>query len=123
MVAGEPIARAVCNNALESLPPTIRPPSAIPDHRCAAVNELSEEARHISGIILSVRVHCHDDITPSRIETLIDNMVSKKLIDGQLDDSELTLTDLKKVKASFIRVLIGIFHSRIKYPDQQESKE
>ena len=40
----------------------------------------------------------------------------KKLLDGQLDESQVTLTDLAKAEKGFVRVLAAIFHSRVKYP-------
>jgi putative nucleotidyltransferase with HDIG domain len=61
-----------------------------------------------------------DEPTPSRIEATVEHAVAHKLMDGQLDDSGLTITDLKRIKAAFVRVLIGIFHNRIKYPGQEE---
>ncbi len=64
-----------------------------------------------------------EDPTPSRIESIVNDIVNRKIMDGQLDDSGLTLTDLKKSKAAFVRVLIGIFHSRIKYPGQEKEEE
>ncbi|TET33637.1 MAG: HDIG domain-containing protein [Planctomycetota bacterium] len=57
-----------------------------------------------------------DDPSPARIENLVETITNKKLMDKQLDDSKLTLTDLKRIKKSFIRVLMAMFHSRIKYP-------
>jgi putative nucleotidyltransferase with HDIG domain len=57
-----------------------------------------------------------DDPSPARIENLVETITNKKLMDKQLDDSKLTLTDLERIKESFIRVLMAMFHSRIKYP-------
>ena len=39
-----------------------------------------------------------------------------RLRDGQLDESELTLSDLNKVSEAFLRVLSHLFHQRIDYP-------
>jgi hypothetical protein len=38
------------------------------------------------------------------------------LQDGQLEETELTLSDLRKVSDTFLRVLANIFHQRIDYP-------
>ena len=35
--------------------------------------------------------------------------------DGQLDECDLTIADLAKVKASFAKTLLGMMHNRIKY--------
>ncbi|MHC4663147.1 MAG: HD family phosphohydrolase [Planctomycetota bacterium] len=57
-----------------------------------------------------------DDPSPARIENLVEAITTRKLMDKQLDDSQLTLTDLKNIKERFIRVLTAMFHSRVKYP-------
>ncbi len=54
--------------------------------------------------------------TPLKIRTLVGKIVEDCLGDGQLDESELTLSDIKKVSQAFIRVLTTIFHHRIDYP-------
>ena len=55
--------------------------------------------------------------TPSRIKTLVKDRIEQVLADGQLDECELTLSDLNKASESFIRILNGIFHQRIDYPE------
>ncbi|MFA5411562.1 MAG: phosphohydrolase, partial [Candidatus Omnitrophota bacterium] len=44
-------------------------------------------------------------------------------IDGQLDECDLTLKDLEKISAVFIRILSGIYHSRVTYPEETRSGE
>ncbi len=55
--------------------------------------------------------------TPGRLEGLTRKIIKEKLHDGQLDECDLTFKDLNKIAAAFVRVLGGIFHSRIEYPD------
>lgn len=55
--------------------------------------------------------------TPSRIKTLVKDRIAQVLVDGQLDECDLTLSDLNKISESFIRILNGIFHQRIDYPE------
>lgn len=59
--------------------------------------------------------------TPKRIETLIHEIAMKKLLDGQFDESSLTLSELAIVEDSLTKSLIGIHHGRIKYPEQKQS--
>jgi len=54
--------------------------------------------------------------SPARLRSLVSELTMKKLLDGQLDESPVTLTDLAKTEKSFVRVLAAIFHSRVKYP-------
>ena len=54
--------------------------------------------------------------TDLKIRTLVRKIVSDCLDDGQLDESDLTLSDIKQVSRAFIHVLTTIFHHRIDYP-------
>ncbi len=71
------------------------------------------------GIEASVRAL--DDPTPSRIESQIDAIVKTRFNDGQLDECDLTLKDLTKIKEAFLRALTGIHHARIKYPGAEDT--
>jgi putative nucleotidyltransferase with HDIG domain len=64
-----------------------------------------------------------EPLTPKRVEAEVAEIVEKRWHDHQLDDSELTLADLRKIREAFSRVLIGMYHQRIKYPDQVEGEE
>ena len=50
-------------------------------------------------------------------------MVSQRLTEGELDDSDLTLGDLKQIKASFLSVLRCVYHPRIAYPEPESGDE
>lgn len=56
--------------------------------------------------------------TAVKIEKMVHKIINNKFIDGQLDKCNLTLKDLHKIAGSFIRILVGIYHSRIDYPEQ-----
>ena len=60
--------------------------------------------------------------TPPKIEEVVHKVVNNKFIDGQLDECDLTLKDLEKISAVFIRILGGIYHSRVSYPEQETRK-
>jgi cyclic-di-AMP phosphodiesterase PgpH len=57
--------------------------------------------------------------TPSRIQGLVQNLINKIFSDGQLDNCELTLKDLHNIAKSFNKILNGIHHHRIEYPETQ----
>ena len=59
-----------------------------------------------------------EDPTPSRIQGHVQNLINKVFSDGQLDNCELTLKDLHNIAKSFIKILTGIYHHRIDYPDR-----
>ncbi|WP_051569114.1 HD family phosphohydrolase [Alkaliphilus transvaalensis] len=52
-----------------------------------------------------------------KVEKLINKIIKDKLEDGQLEESNLTLGELEKLKNTFVNVILGIFHERIEYPD------
>lgn len=60
----------------------------------------------------------------NRMESLVRELIHKILEDGQLDECDLTLKDLDKIATSFTKVLTGIYHYRVEYPEKiaQEMK-
>jgi len=55
--------------------------------------------------------------TPSSLQGLVDKVVNDKFLDNQLDECELTVYDLHKIKESFVLNLMAIFHTRVEYPE------
>jgi hypothetical protein len=53
----------------------------------------------------------------NRIEIFVKELIREKLNDRQLDDSPLTLHELDEIADSFVKILTGIYHKRIEYPD------
>lgn len=56
--------------------------------------------------------------TPGQIEGFIRSLIKGKLNDGQFDECDLTFKDLDKIASAFVRVINGVYHKRIEYPDQ-----
>jgi hypothetical protein len=54
----------------------------------------------------------------SRLQSFVHDLVMEKMLDGQLDECNLTFADLALIEDSFCRVLVTRFHSRIRYPGQ-----
>ncbi|WP_430785192.1 HD family phosphohydrolase [Virgibacillus flavescens] len=57
--------------------------------------------------------------TEEKIEEIVASIIDDRLMDGQLDDSPLTLKELKEINKTVCRSLKGIFHSRIQYPTKE----
>ncbi len=55
--------------------------------------------------------------TPDRIQGMVQKLINNIFIDGQLEECELTLKNLHQIARSFNRILNGIFHHRIEYPE------
>jgi membrane-associated HD superfamily phosphohydrolase len=60
------------------------------------------------------------------IEKIIDQIIEKRLKEGQLDECPLTLADLNKIKGDIksntgiLPILKGIHHLRVEYPGQEK---
>ena len=52
-----------------------------------------------------------------KIEGLVRKLIKERLEDGQLEESPLTFKDLNLIANAFTRILNGIFHNRIEYPE------
>ena len=63
------------------------------------------------------------DPTHKRLETLIDMIIKTRIEDHQLDDTDLTFQDLKKIKETYLSLLMGIYHVRVKYPGQDKEMD
>ncbi len=54
---------------------------------------------------------------------MVDSVIKKRVVEGHLDDCELTLHDVKRIQESFLNSLKNIHHQRIAYPkDEEEAK-
>jgi hypothetical protein len=58
-----------------------------------------------------------DKPTPGRITDLVERIINTQLADGQLDECDLTLMDLRRIRDAFIRLLSGTLHNRVEYPE------
>lgn len=57
------------------------------------------------------------EFTPSKLESLVREVIKARVEDGQLSESPLSFRDLEKIVYAFIKVLRGMYHSRIEYPE------
>ncbi len=60
--------------------------------------------------------------TPSRIKEITKQLCDKRMLSGELDECNLTLSDLARIREAFIPLLTGIHHARIAYPGQKEKE-
>ena len=60
--------------------------------------------------------------TPSRIRGLVQRIIEERVRDGQLDEANITLQELARIRESFIPVLTAIFHVRAPYPTAPRAK-
>jgi len=70
----------------------------------------------IEAATRSMSDHSIDDIR-STVEKLIRNRIA----DGDLEDCPLTLKEITRIQETFVKVLAGIYHQRIAYPEQDKT--
>ncbi len=87
-----------------------RYPGPKPQTREAAVLMLADSVESASRTLT--------EPAPARIESMVDDIAMKKLLDGQFDECGLTLQELRTVQDSLTKSLSAMFHGRVKYPDQ-----
>lgn len=58
--------------------------------------------------------------TLAEAEVAMRGLIKDKMDDGQLDDSDLTLSEIQTVQAAFMKVFHGMYHERVSYPKQEE---
>lgn len=64
-----------------------------------------------------------EDVTPTRIEEIVRKVINNKFIDGQLDESNLTLKEIETIAVTFTRSLSAAYHGRVKYPELKNASD
>ena len=86
-------------------------PGPLPRSREAAVVML------VDGIEAASR--SMKEKTLAGLRTLINDMIDQKVKDNQLDNSDLTFSDISKIKEILLKKLVNIYHVRIEYPSEK----
>jgi putative nucleotidyltransferase with HDIG domain len=85
-----------------------RYPGPKPQTRVAALVLMADAVEAASRVLT--------DTSPARVSLLVDRIINHCIIDGQLDNCELTLKDLREIKTHFVYLLTSMYHKRINYP-------
>jgi len=59
-----------------------------------------------------------EKVTPQRLDQMIHDIFDQRIKDGQLDDCDLNLRELKLIAASFKSTVLSMLHSRVAYPKE-----
>lgn len=86
-------------------------PGPIPESKENAILMLAD------GVEAAVR--SISEPTKGKIEEMVNNIIKARLNEGQLDNCNLTLKDLNKIRSAFLKALSGIYHHRIEYPSEK----
>ena len=50
------------------------------------------------------------------IRAMVGRIIDERISDGQFDECDLTLRDLERIRNAFVQQLLGMYHTRIAYP-------
>jgi putative nucleotidyltransferase with HDIG domain len=67
-------------------------------------------------------VRSNPDHSSERIGEIVDDIFNERLSEGQLDESNLTLNNIRALAASFKSTLRAIYHPRVEYPAPTEAE-
>ena len=82
-----------------------------PQSREAAILMLAD------GVEASVRsLSSRDEAT---IRAMVSQIIQERMVDGQLDECDLTIRDLDRIREAFVGQLLGMYHQRIAYPQNK----
>jgi len=101
------------NGAVE-LEPCFRYAGPKPQTREAGVLLLADAVESSSRAL--------SDPNPGSLQKLVHDLLMKRLLDGQFEESGLTLTELHQIEESLTKSLTALFHARIKYPPEYEPR-
>ncbi len=99
--------------------PTVNPddfryPGPKPQSRETAIAMLADSSE--------AAVRSNPDHSPEAIDELVDTVFAERLSEGQLDESDLTLRDIRSLAQSFKDTLKAMYHPRIEYPAPSEAE-
>ncbi len=96
-------------------PEEFRYPGPKPRSKEAAILMLADT---VEATARSARSH-----TPEELDAIVDRMVALRIAEGQLDECDLTLGDIERIKRALKEGLRGIYHPRTEYPPLETPKQ
>lgn len=103
--------RGVNAQSAADLEPSFRYPGPKPQNRENGIVMLADAVESTSRAL--------SEPTPGSLRKLVHELIMKRLLDRQLEESHLTLTELHQIEESLSKNLIANFHARIKYPENK----
>jgi hypothetical protein len=95
-------------------PDAFRYPGPKPQSRETAIAMLADSCE--------AAVRSSPDHSPESIDRLVDEVYAERLTEGQLNESDLTLRNLRDLAESYKATLKAVYHPRIEYPAPTEAE-
>ncbi|WP_172633861.1 HD family phosphohydrolase [Caldisericum exile] len=88
-----------------------RYPGPLPDTKETVIVSLADAVEAASKSLDK------EDIDYRKIEELVNRLIDDRIKQGELSNAEITFSELEKVKVSFVKSLLSIYHKRERYPN------
>jgi putative nucleotidyltransferase with HDIG domain len=95
-------------------PDAFRYPGPKPQSRETAIAMLADSTE--------ATVRSSPDHSAERIEQIVEEIFAERLTEGQLDESDITLKNLRALAQSFKDTLRAVYHPRVEYPAPTEAE-
>lgn len=92
-----------------------RYPGPKPQTREAAIVMLADAVEAASRAL--------KDPSSARVAELVHELIMRRLLDGQLEESPLTLREIHKIEQTMTQMMQGLFHTRVSYPSHSSQEE
>lgn len=80
--------------------------------------QTSEAALIMLADITEAKIRTVNTTDPEKVREAIHSLIRERLYAGDLNETPLTLKDLKAIEDSFVNTISGVKHERIAYPSQ-----
>ncbi len=91
---------------------SFRYPGPKPQSRECAIISLADSIESASRSL--------EKVNPQKLDQLVDDIMEKRLMDGQLKECDLTMRELEEVAESFKHTLHSMMHARVAYPSDKK---
>lgn len=61
--------------------------------------------------------------TTEKLEGMVSKIIYNKLNEGQLEYTDLSMSDLRIIQNAFLQILSGVYHTRIAYPESDDVQD
>ncbi len=106
--------RVASQQELDVEPDLFRYPGPKPQSRETAIVMLADSTEAM--------VRASPDRSPDRIDSIVEEVLAERLAEGELEECDLTLRDIRTIAESFKQTMRGVYHPRIAYPEPTEEE-
>jgi membrane-associated HD superfamily phosphohydrolase len=91
-----------------------RYPGPKPDSKETAIVMLAD--------VIEAKCRTESEANVDRFRQIINETILERLQSGELDECDIKINDLSKIREAMLPVITGMYHQRIKYPEKNTEK-